>query len=114
MTSKEEMLKIVSAQEIAYNNKDLDSFCKCFHNEVTVLRLTSNEGFSGIDTFKSKSKVLFENNPNLHCLIKSRIVLASSVIDEEFITGITNQPDLSAVAIYGFRDGLIDRVWFAR
>ena len=36
-------------------------------------------------------------------------------IDEEWVTGALKYPNgLHAVAIYGFRDELIDRVWFAK
>jgi len=47
--------------------------------------------------------------------IKSRVILTDSVVDEEWITGAAKYPEgLHAVAIYAFRDGLIDRVWFTR
>jgi len=58
---------------------------------------------------------LFESSPNLHCEIKSRIILEQSLIEEEFITGALAFPNgLHAAAIYGFKDGFINKVRFAR
>lgn len=115
MTSKKQSLALVENQEKAYNNKDLESFCNCFHDQIEILRLTTNEGYKGKEVFKNKYKELFSNNPDLHCEIKTRIILESTIVDEEWITGIANNPSgLHAVAIYGFKDNKIDRVWFTR
>jgi hypothetical protein len=68
-----------------------------------------------MDAFKNVYRDLFEKSPALYCELKSRIVLETAVIDEEMVTGIPRYPNgLHAVAIYGFRDGKIDRVWFPR
>ncbi|MNL67688.1 hypothetical protein D3C87_1922990 [compost metagenome] len=68
-----------------------------------------------MERFREGYKGLFSSSPNLFCDIKSRIVLEESVIDEEFVTGAAKYPQgLHAVAIYAFRDGLIDRIWFPR
>ena len=113
--TQEQMLKLVESQERAYNARDLEAFCQCFHPEIEIQRLISGIGSKGIEKFREGFQQLFSSSPNLHSKIKSRIVLEFTIIDEEWITGATNFPKgLHTVAIYGFRDGLIDRVWFPR
>ena len=109
-------LKLVESQLEAYNNRDLDQFLSCFHNEVNVYRLNTNEQVSsGIQVFSSNYKKLFEGNPQLHCELKSRVVVADLIVDEEYITGAVAYPkNLHAFAVYGFRENKIDRIWFGR
>ncbi|MNT87664.1 hypothetical protein D3C72_2281110 [compost metagenome] len=77
--------------------------------------MLTNEGYTGMERFREGYGKLFSSSPNLHCEIKSRIVLEESVIDEEYVTGAERFPQgLHAVAIYAFREGLIDRIWFPR
>jgi hypothetical protein len=112
--TKEEMRALTQKQLEAYNKRDLEAFCQCFHPEVVTNNLVTGLGSSpGIDGFKERYRKLFESNPNLHCEIKTRIVHEFTVIDEEFVTGASTYPNgLHASAVYAFRDGLIDRVWF--
>jgi hypothetical protein len=114
--TKQQMLEIVQAQLEAYNKRDIEGFAKCFHPEVKSFMLVSDKQTNdGITKFKIGYGKFFSENPNLHCELKSRIVLDQVVIDEEFVTGASKFPDgLHAIAIYAFRDGLIDRIWFPR
>ena len=113
--TKEQKIKLVEEQEKFYNSRDLEGFCSCFHKDVYVERLLTRESYQGLNEFRTRYRGLFEKEVNNHCEIKSRIVLNETIIDEEWITGNSNFPEgLHAVAIYGFRDGLIDRVWFTR
>lgn len=81
-----------------------------------MTNLVANEvSLEGMDRFLEIYRTLFSSSPSLNCELKSRIVLDDAVLDEEWVTGIPRFPNgLHAVAIYGFRDGLIDRVWFPR
>lgn len=110
------MEQIAQKQLEAYNRRDLDAFCACYHVNVNVANLVSGKIIcDGIDAYREIYRALFDSSPNLHCELKSRIVLDEAVIDEEFVVGIPRFPDgLHTAAIYGFRDGLIDRVWFPR
>lgn len=110
------MEEIVQKQLEAYNERNLDKFCKCYHQDIQCIRLLSNTvTCRGLIEFRTIYENLFNSSPSLHCELKHRIVLPDTVIDEEFVTGTAKYPNgLHAVAIYGFRDGLIDRVWFAR
>ncbi|MFN3698375.1 MAG: nuclear transport factor 2 family protein [Pseudobdellovibrio sp.] len=109
-------LKLVESQLEAYNNRDLVKFLECFHDEVAVYRLNTNEQVSsGFEVFGSNYKRLFDNNPELHCELKSRVVVTDLIVDEEYITGRAAYPNnIHAFAVCGFRDNKIDRVWFGR
>ena len=113
--SKMTMEWIVQKQLDAYNKRDLAEFLSCFHDEVCVTQLVSKTTSSGKELFTQRYKTLFENNKNLHCELKSRIILNTVIIDEEWVTGASAFPQgLHTIAIYSFRDNLIDRVWFPR
>lgn len=114
--TKQEMEGLAQRQLDAYNRRDLQAFCACYHPEVKITNLVAGQTTcTGMDQFKGNYQALFDSSPKLHCELKSRVVLDSAVIDEEHVTGASRFPNgLHAVAIYGFRDGLIDRVWFPR
>ena len=116
LTTKEKMVEAVEGQLQAYNTRDIESFCRWFHHEVRVIDILSGDVRSiGMELFHVGYKKLFEGSPKLHCEIKTRTILDQSVIDVEWVTGSVRYPDgLHAAAIYAFRDGLIDRVWFTR
>lgn len=115
--TKEKMVALAQAQLEAYNQRDLEKFCKNYHPQVKVYRLEPGHelSFEGIEKFREVYKARFESCPGLHCELKSRIVLGSKILDEEWVTGDPKVPAGShVVAIYGFQDDLISHVWFAR
>lgn len=114
LVTEAERVAIVQRQLDAYNRQDLDAFCACFHAEVEVRSLTSTKtSFNGIETFHQNYQTLFATFPQQFCQLKSRIVRDDAVIDEEIVMGRASHPEgKHVVAIYAFRDGLIDRVWF--
>ena len=114
--TKQQMQALVQGQLDAYNRRDVERFCACYHPEVLAIDLITHETVCrGIDQFAVRYRQRFSSSPQLHCELRSRIVLESSVIDEEYVSGAAQFPEgLHACAIYGFRDGLIDRVWFCR
>ena len=112
-----QMVSLVEGQLEAYNNRDVEKFCTYFHPEVQAFRLNPvfEHRIKSLEEFSNGYAKMFAESPELYCQIKSRILLNESVIDEEWITGSANFPNgLHACAVYAFRDGLIDRVWFAR
>lgn len=107
------MLEIVQKQLDAYNSKDIEAFCSCFHPEIHINALTKESSLKGIEEFRRRYAELFRSAPLLKCEIKNRIVLNDSIIDHELITNAPKNPaPYEAVAIYAFRDRLIDRIWF--
>jgi len=109
------MIRLVERQHRAYNRRNLDEFCLCFHPEVVVVNLMDNRTTRGLTAFRAGYRTLFESNSSLHCEVVRRTILTDTIIDEEWVTGASKYPDgLHAAAIYGFKNGLIDRVWFVR
>lgn len=114
--SENERIALVQGQLDAYNRRDVDAFCPFFHPEVVVTSLVTQQTLcTDRQQFKQIYTKVFGDSPKLHCELLNRIVLNDTIIDHERVTGRTGpEPVLLACAIYGFRDGLIDRVWFAR
>lgn len=112
--SKARMIELCQGQLDAYNRKDIIAFASFYHPEVKAFRLQGNEQiFDGIEQLKVNYGKRFSENPNLNCELKSRVVLENSVLDEEWVTGVTNQSKPShVVAIYKFKDNLIHSIWF--
>ncbi len=114
--TKEGRVALVQGQLDAYNARDIEKFCSFFHPEITTFSLSPYEQRPpGMDNFRKGYGAMFAASPGLHCKLLSRIVMEEMILDEEWVTGSVKYPDgVHATAIYAFRDGLIDRVWFAR
>ena len=113
MTNFEIQKKLIEGQEKEYNNRNLDEFCKFFHQDIECVWLNNGRSEQGMELFRKGFKGLFDSSPNLHCEIRSRIYCKDSVIDEEFVTGSPTFPEgIHAVAIYHFKDSLISKIFF--
>ncbi len=113
---KENMIRLCEGQLEAYNQRDLFKFISFYHPEVRVQQIQNSEpDLIGIAEFTSRYKKVFDENPELHCDLRSRMALETSVLDEEWVTGVkTRNGPSHVVAIYKFKDNLIHSVWFAR
>lgn len=112
--TEEEMIALAQKQLDAYNKRDLETFCTVFHQEVVTTRLSTGAQTVGMEKFREMYANMFAASPNLHCELVSRKCQNGLVLDEESVVGIMNVPGVrKVIAIYGFRDGKIDRVWFA-
>lgn len=111
--NKERMIELAQGQLDAYNKRDLETFSTFYHPNIQVYRLPQTEPTcTDIETFKSMYRSRFLDNPELHCELRSRVVLNDSILDEEWVTGAGTPSHV--VAIYGFKDNLISHVWFTR
>jgi hypothetical protein len=109
----EELVKIIDDELVAYNNRDLETFCSFYHPNASIMRLDGTIVASGLSDITQVYKNFFAKNPNLHCELKSRIVLSDKIIDEELISGRSDFSEvLHAVVIYQFQENLIHKVWF--
>ena len=113
-SSQQWMIVLVQNQLEAYNQRNLDLFCKCYHPEVSAWRLPSEEQIcQGAEDFRKIYQRLFTESPSLYCDLKSRTFLPNSIIDEEWVTGRNGQADGRHVsAIYFFKDQLIHKIYF--
>lgn len=110
------MIALAEGQLHAYNNRDIDKFCTFFHTDVIVYVAGNPQPTcQGMEAFKKIYTSRFNDNPDLHCQLRNRIVLDNAILDEEWVTGVHNALAPShVVAIYQFQDGLIHTVSFVR
>ena len=116
-------ISLVQGQLEAYNRHDVDLFCSFYHDNIEIFRINklnqlsdfkSHDILTGITKFREVYLNLFNEFPQIHCQLKSRIILKDCIIDEEEVYKSKNDDILHAVAIYKFKDNKIQQVWFAR
>lgn len=99
----------------AYNNRDIEEFCRWYTDDVQLITLKDNEVFcNGKSEMRERYGKMFESMPSLHCELLNRIVCGNFAFDEESVTGLASDAIVHAVAIYEVRDGLIAKAWFVR
>ncbi len=104
--------KIVQKQLDAYNARDIDAFLDTYSENVKLYTFPNQLLSEGKTAMENQYGSFFENTPDLHCIIKNRIVIGNKVIDEELVTA--NGSTESAVAIYEVANGKIVKVTFLR
>ena len=98
----------------AYNAHDLEAFVACYHPDVEIRDFPGGElRMQGREAMRERYGPMFRR-PSLHAVLVQRTALASVVIDEERVTGIQDDREVRAVAIYEVAGDLIRRVWFVR
>ncbi|MBT8301494.1 MAG: nuclear transport factor 2 family protein [Maribacter sp.] len=111
-TTAENPKPIVQKQVDAYNDRNMEAFLSTYSDDVKVFDFPDKPRFEGKDQMRERYQSFFTDTPDLHCQIKTRMVIANKVIDEEFITA--NGNNFSAVAIYEVENGKIVKVTFLR
>ena len=102
----------VQRQVEAYNAHDLDSFAKCYSDDIAFLGLDGKaEATSGIVALRKDYAELFKRYPKVKVQILKRIVQGRFVIDQERTEGARPSP-MTATAIYEVIQGKIVRVRF--
>lgn len=102
----------VQAQLDAYNKRDIEAFLKPYSDSVAVYFFPNRLLYKGKETMRKEYTDMFTNTPDLYCTLKSRMVVGSTVIDEESVIFNKTQPPLHAAAIYKVEKGLIVAVYF--
>ena len=104
-------LELVEGQLQAYNQRDLEFFCRFFADEIVVLDGRTREVlFEGMNAFKERYANTFQNE-GLHCRLVHRIIQDDVIIDHEDVSGMGPE-QISAVAVYRCENGLIQEVTF--
>lgn len=111
-TTAENPEPIVQKQLDAYNDRDIDAFVNTYSDDIKVFDFPNQALFKGKDQMRERYTSFFNDTPDLHCEIKTRMVIGNKVIDEEYITA--NGTNFSAVAIYEVQNGKIVKVTFLR
>ncbi|MET1013031.1 MAG: nuclear transport factor 2 family protein [Paenisporosarcina sp.] len=97
----------------AYNKQDIEEFLAVYSVNVKVRTFPSNElTYKGIDKMRERYSALFEQNPDQHAALLSRIVKGNIVIDHEYVTGRASGVETEAVAMYEVQNNEIVNVWF--
>ncbi|MEO0504525.1 MAG: nuclear transport factor 2 family protein [Bacteroidota bacterium] len=103
---------IVRTQLDTYNSRDIDAFMATYTDDIALFNYPMRNLSTGQEAMRSGYDSFFSNTPDLHCDIKTRMIIGNKVIDEEQVT--VNGGGFSAVAIYEVENGKISRVTFLR
>lgn len=76
------VLELSDAQLDAYNRRDIDAFCRCYHDDVVVLDERGQCVHQGIEAFRTAYTQLFETH-EIHAWITERIHIQNHVVEKE-------------------------------
>lgn len=106
--------ELADLQLKGYNERNIDLFLEAYSDSVKVYNFPNELMYTGKETMRMNYSGMFNNLKDLHCTIKSRMVLGNTVIDEERVVIRNGQPTLEAIAIYKIAAGKIQEVYFIR
>ena len=103
--------KIVQKQVETFNARDLEAFASCYSEDVVVKNFSQDTISIGREQLKDGYEAFYKKTPSIEVKVSSRIVIGSTVIDQEFVT--IGDKQKQQVAIYE-TDGLIKTMTFIR
>ncbi|MDO6472431.1 nuclear transport factor 2 family protein [Maribacter sp. 1_MG-2023] len=109
--SKDAPYKIVQKQVETFNARDLEAFANCYSEEVLVKNFSKDTISVGREQLKEGYDAFYKRTPAVEVKVSSRIVINSTVIDQEFVS--IGDKQKQQVAIYE-TDGLIKTMTFIR
>jgi hypothetical protein len=95
-----------------YNERNIELFLQPYSDSVKVFLFPGKLLYKGKQKMRNQYTAMFNNSPDLHCTIKSRIAIGNTVIDEENVIFRKDQPVVHAVAIYKIAHDKIQEVYF--
>ncbi|MEH6771514.1 nuclear transport factor 2 family protein [Maribacter arcticus] len=109
--SKDSPDKIIEKQVETFNARDLEAFAACFSEDIVVKNFLKDTLYIGRKKLKENYEAFYKKTPSIEVKVASRILIGSTVIDQEVVTidGKQNQQ----VAVYE-TDGLIKSMSFIR
>lgn len=102
----------IDARLAAYNAHDLEAFIATMDPGVVVYQFPNQPVVAGADTLRTSYGRLFENRPELHTEVRSRIVQGPFVIDQEVVTGLPGGPREHTAVYFVNASGVIERIWY--
>lgn len=105
-------VELADLQLTGYNERNIDKFLQAYSDSVRVFNFPNTLLYKGKPTMRQNYSSMFEQLPDLHCTLKSRVVIGNTIIDEEQVRFRKDQPELHAVAIYKIAHGKIQEVYF--
>lgn len=112
LTQSQTPVELADLQLKGYNERNIDLFLEAYSDSVKVYSFPDKLLYTGKETMRMNYTGMFSNLTDLHCTIKSRMVLGNTVIDEERVLLRKEQPLLEAIAIYKIDAGKIQEVYF--
>lgn len=106
-------LEVVQTFVDAFNARDAATLNHCFHPDAIIVGPDGNVMTQGGDAINGMYAQLFEQSPDLHATIVSRMSVGNWVVDEEEVSGIVFEgfpSDLHDVSIYQVSDAQIVRL----
>ncbi|MEM0992673.1 MAG: nuclear transport factor 2 family protein [Bacteroidota bacterium] len=103
--------KLAQMQLDAYNARNIEDFLKPYADSVKIYNFPNTLIMDGKSAMRTAYASMFQRTVNLHCELVNRMVMGDTVIDQERVTGIGDEP-LKAIAIYKIRAGEIVEVYF--
>ena len=104
--------QLADLQLKGYNERNVELFLQAYSDSVKVYLFPDKLMYTGKDKMRSGYEGMFTSMPDLHCTLKSRMVLGNTVIDEERVLFTKERPIMEAITIYKVAAGKIQEVYF--
>ncbi len=103
---------VVQRQLDAYNGRDLDTLLTMYAEKAEMFEHPSKLLASGFAQLRERFRVRFKE-PDLHALLRRRIVMGNTVVDHEEVTRTfpEGKGTLELIMIYEVQRGRIVRAW---
>jgi hypothetical protein len=106
--------ELAQQQLNAYNAHDIEAFLVPYAEDVKIYNFPNELIMDGKEVMRSSYSGMFERSTDLHCKLVNRMVLGTTVIDQEEVTFKKGEPLLKAIAIYKIKNDKIQEVYFVR
>jgi hypothetical protein len=107
-------LDIVQKQLDAYNEQDLEAYVSFFAEDCIISGLNGAPTETSRSALRARYARAFAQFPRNKALLKNRIAVGNTVVDQELVIRAPGGEAFEIIAIYSFKDGLISRVDFAK
>ena len=105
-------IELVQGQLDAYNNRNIEQFCRYFASDIKVYDGRSGAvTMEGMEAFRARYTEVFEL-PDLHCTLVNRIEQDDIIIDQESVVFRKDEPLVKAIAVYRVEGEKIQEVRF--
>lgn len=104
--------QLAQAQLEGYNTRNIEAFLAPYAEDVAVYSFPQKLQYRGKAEMRKVYTGMFNDLPDLHCTLVSRMVQGDVVIDQESVVFRSGEPPLKAIAIYKIRNGKIAEVYF--
>lgn len=105
---------IVQKQLDAYNARDIDAFMETYSDSVKIYNHPNELIMSGKEELRNRYATMFKRMPDMYGTLMNRMVLGNTVIDQERVVFIKNDPPVEVFAMYKIAKGKIQEVYFIR